>query len=121
MPAKDPQADKGKVICEDFKVIEEDGLKWNRIVKGLEIFVIEDPDIFNKDVEINGVRTTVKHPRDIDDPNEKWIDLRGDEVIYLKVNYDDIKNVKRPISDLNFYKISKFGSSSNNPNNYPPK
>lgn len=102
----------GKNLCEDFKVIEEDGLRWDRIIKSLEIFVIEDPGIFDKDIEINGVRTSYKHPKDVDDPNERWIDLRGDQLIYLKVNYDNIKNVKRPISDLNFYKISKFGGSS---------
>ena len=33
----------GKNICDDFKIIEEDGLKWDRIIKSLEIFVIEDP------------------------------------------------------------------------------
>lgn len=57
---------------------------------------------------VNGVLTNVVHPSKIDEVNERWIDLRGDQVIYLKVTYDDVKNVKRPISDLNFYKISKF-------------
>ena len=95
---------------EDLKVIEdeESGLLWNRIVKSLEIFVIKDESLFEKGMIVNGVKTNVVHPSKIDDPYEKWIDLRGDQLIYLKVTYDDVKNVKRPISDLNFYKISKF-------------
>lgn len=95
---------------EDLKVIEdeESGLQWNRIVKSLEIFVIKDESLFEKGMIVNGVKTNVVHPSKIDDPCEKWIDLRGDQLIYLKVTYDDVKNVKRPISDLNFYKISKF-------------
>ena len=62
---------------------------------------------------VNGVKTNPVHPSQMNEPNEKWIDLRGDEVIYLKVTYDEVKNVKRPISDLNFYKISKFQGQSN--------
>lgn len=95
---------------EDFKVIEDvdSGLQWNKIVKSLEILVIQDQSIFERGIEVNGVKTAVVHPGQINDPNEKWIDLRGDKVIYLKVTYDDVKNVKRPISDLNFYKISKW-------------
>lgn len=61
---------------------------------------------------VNGVKTNPVHPSQMNEPNEKWIDLRGDEVIYLKVTYDEVKNVKRPISDLNFYKISKFQGQS---------
>ena len=56
---------------------------------------------------INGVLATFKHPDKIDNPNEKWLDLRGDRYIYLKITYDDIKNCRRPITDLNFYKISR--------------
>lgn len=47
------------------------------------------------------------HPEDIDNPNEKWIDLKGDKFIYLKVSYEDIRKCRRPITDLNFYKISR--------------
>ena len=67
---------------------------------------------------VNGVQTNPVHPSKIDKPDEKWIDLRGDQVIYLKVTYDDVKNVKRPISDLNFYKISKFTGQNSSSNNY---
>ena len=77
------------------------------IVK-LEIFVIKDQAIFSTDYQINGAPASFKHPDQIHNPNEKWIDLRGDKYIYLKVTYDDIKNCRRPITDLNFYKISRF-------------
>jgi hypothetical protein len=50
----------------------------------------------------------LKHPDEINIPSEKWIDLRGDKTIYLKVTFEDIKKCKRPISDLNYYKISKY-------------
>lgn len=101
-------------LVEDFKVIEDDdcGPSWNKIVKSLEIFVIQDQTIFEKGLIVNGVRTSVVHPSKINEVNEKWIDLRGDGVIFLKVTYDEVKNVKRPISDLNFYKISKFSGQS---------
>ena len=74
----------------------------------LEIFVIKDQDQFKLDQIINGVPIKVKHPDEIDNPYEKWIDLRGDKYIYLKITYEDIAKCKRPITDLNFYKISRF-------------
>lgn len=57
---------------------------------------------------INGVQANIIHPDNINSPNEKWIDLKGNKFIYLKVSYDNIKNCKRPITDLNFYKISRY-------------
>ena len=48
------------------------------------------------------------HPEKINKPNEKWIDLKGDKFIYLKVTYDQVENCKKPITDLNFYKISRY-------------
>jgi hypothetical protein len=38
----------------------------------------------------------LKHPDEINIPSEKWIDLRGDKTIYLKVTFEDIKKCKRP-------------------------
>ena len=57
---------------------------------------------------INGIQANITHPDNINNPNEKWIDLKGDKYIYLKITYDDIKKCRRSISDLNFYKISRF-------------
>lgn len=57
---------------------------------------------------IGGAHTNLKHPDEINIPTEKWIDLRGDKTIYLKITFEDIKKCKRPISDLNYYKISKY-------------
>jgi hypothetical protein len=81
---------------------------FDKVISKLEIFVIKDQDIFKLDHIINGVPINVKHPDDIDNENEKWIDLRGDKYIYLKVTLEDISKCKRPITDLNFYKISRF-------------
>ena len=92
----------------DFSFIENQE-DFNRVVSKLEIYIIKDPSIFTRDIIVNGVRTTFRHPDELQDlPNEKWIDLRGDKFIYLKVTYDNIKNCRKPFSDLNFYKISKY-------------
>jgi hypothetical protein len=49
------------------------------------------------------------HPSEFENKNhEKWVDLRGDKRLYLKVTFDKIHNMKKPVSDLNFYKIEKF-------------
>ena len=46
------------------------------------------------------------HPSEFENKNhEKWVDLRGDKRLYLKVTVDKIHNMKKPVSDLNFYKI----------------
>jgi hypothetical protein len=81
---------------------------FDKIISKLEIFVIRDKDIFKLDHIINGVPINVKHPDDIDNPSEKWIDLRGDKFIYLKITYEEALKCKRPVTDLNFYKISRF-------------
>jgi hypothetical protein len=91
----------------DLKFLE-DGDDFERVISRLEIFVIKDLEIFKNDYQINGAPASVTHPDQIVNPNEKWIDLRGDKYIYLKITYDDIKNCRRPITDLNFYKISRF-------------
>ena len=96
----------------DLKFIDDDD-DFDRVISKLEIFVIKDNSIFDKDYTINGAPATVVHPENIELPNEKWIDLRGDKYIYLKISFDDIKNCRRPISDLNFYKISRFKQQSN--------
>ena len=80
---------------------------FDKVISKLEIFVIKDDSIFNDEMKINGVNAVVKHPEDIDLPNEKWIDMRGDRYIYLKITFEDIKKCKRPITDINFYKISR--------------
>ena len=101
------QGSKSKKNLIDLKFIEDDE-DFDRVISKLEIFVIKDQSIFDKDYQINGATATVVHPEYIDLPNEKWIDLRGDKYIYLKISFDDIKNCRRPITDLNFYKISRF-------------
>ena len=54
------------------------------------------------------------HPSEFENKNdEKWVDLRGDKKLYLKVTFDKIHNMKKPVSDLNFYKIEKFKDQSN--------
>ena len=81
---------------------------FDRVISKLEIYVIRDNTIFNQKVaDANGTYTKVIHPEEIDLPNEKWIDLRGDKHIYLKVMFEDVKKCKRPITDINFYKISR--------------
>jgi hypothetical protein len=40
--------------------------------------VIRDDSMFEKEMVVNGVKTNVIHPSKMTDPNEKWIDLRGD-------------------------------------------
>ena len=97
-------------MLNDFKLIDEtDGEEdFERVVSKLEVFVITDSSIFDQVVDIGGVPTQVSHPDKIDSPTEKWIDLRSDKTVYLKITYDKLKNVRKPISDLNFYKISKF-------------
>jgi hypothetical protein len=80
---------------------------FDKVISKLEIFVIKDDSIFNDEMKINGVNAVIKHPEDIDLPNEKWIDMRGDRYIYLKITFEDIKKCKRPITDINFYKISR--------------
>ena len=49
----------------------------------------------------------ITHPDNINSETEKWIDLKGDKYIYLKVSYEDVKKCRRQITDLNFYKISR--------------
>ena len=81
---------------------------FDRVISKIEIFVIKDNSIFEEGYLINGVQANIIHPDQINSPNEKWIDLKGDKFIYLKVTFDNIKNCKRPITDLNFYKISRY-------------
>jgi hypothetical protein len=78
------------------------------VVSKLEIYVIKDNSIFDEGYLINGAQANITHPANINSSNEKWIDLKGNKFIYLKVSYDNIKNCRRPITDLNFYKISRF-------------
>lgn len=82
--------------------------EFDRVIQKLEIFVIKDNKIFDKSHNLNGMSIEYKHPDLINNPDEKWIDLRGDKFIYLKISYDDVNKCKRPITDLNFYKISRF-------------
>lgn len=90
-----------------FATIDDD-IDFDKVISKLEIFIIKDQEIFSKDCKINGVKATIKHPDEIQEENEKWIDIRGDRFIYLKITYEDIKKCKKPITDLNFYKISRF-------------
>ena len=85
----------------------DDEDNFDRVISKLEIFVIKDASVFAKSYKINGVPANIVHPEDIDSPNEKWIDLKGDKFIYLKISYEDIRKCRRPITDLNFYKISR--------------
>lgn len=80
---------------------------FDRVVSRLEIFVLSDPTVFEDGYLINGVQANITHPDKIDNPNEKWIDLRGDKFIYLKVTFDQISKCRNPICDLNFYKVSR--------------
>lgn len=73
----------------------------------MEVYVINDKGIFQEGYEINGVKANIVHPENINSTNEKWIDLRGDKYIYLKVTFDNIKNCRRPITDFNFFWISR--------------
>ena len=50
---------------------------FDRVVSKLEIFVIKDQSIFSKDYQINGINANITHPENINLPNEKWIDLKG--------------------------------------------
>ena len=97
-------------IIPDLPIIDEtDGeCDFERVVSKLEVFVIQDQSLFTRTVDIAGVPTQFKHPSEIYSADEKWIDLRGDKTVYLKVCYDDLKSCKKPITDLNFYKISKY-------------
>lgn len=90
----------------DLSFMDDEG-DFDRVVSKIEIFTIEDPSIFEHGYQINGVTANIKHPDLIDEPNERWLDLRGDKRIYLKVTYDKVKRCHKPISDLNFYKISR--------------
>lgn len=74
----------------------------------LEIFVIKDNSIFDENYSIDGVQVNITHPDNINKENEKWIDLKGDKSIYLKMSFDSIKRCKRPLTDINFYKISRL-------------
>lgn len=85
-----------------------DNEDFDRVVSKLEIYVLSEPSVFEEGYLINGVHLKVTHPDKIDNPDEKWIDLRGDKFIYLKVTYDHLSKCRHPISDLNFYKISRF-------------
>ena len=78
------------------------------MVSKLELFTISDNSIFDANYSVDGLTMNLTHPSQIDKPNEKWIDLKGDQSIYLKVTYDDIKKCRKPITDMNFYKISRF-------------
>lgn len=70
--------------------------------------MIKDNSIFEQSHNLGGMPINFKHPDQINSADEKWIDLRGDKFIYLKISYDDVNKCKRPITDLNFYKISRF-------------
>jgi hypothetical protein len=86
---------------------------FDRVISKLEIFVIRSKEIFEKSYNINGTVVEYVHPDHINNPDERWIDLRGDKFIYLKISYDNVNKCKRPITDLNFYKISRFKQNSN--------
>ena len=97
----------------DLKFTDDDEEDFDRVVQKLEIFVIKDNSIFETGHIVNGVNVSVTHPDNIKLPNEKWIDLRGDKYIYLKITYENVNNCKRPITDINFYKISRFKQQPN--------
>lgn len=86
---------------------------FDRVIRKVEIFVIKDKSIFEEGYMVNGLQVNITHPDDISAPNEKWIDLKGDQSIYLKITYDHIKNCDKLITDLNFYKISRFKQQAN--------
>jgi len=103
----DPAAHVDLQFLQDLNLEGEPEL-FDRVVSKLEIYAIKDPSIFEEGIMVNGVRASITHPDKITNPNEKWIDLKGDKFIYLKITYDDISKCRRPITDLNFYKISRF-------------
>ena len=51
----------------------------------MEVYVINDHEIFNASHSINGVEANLKHPDTINSSSERWIDLTGEKSIYLKV------------------------------------
>jgi len=74
----------------------------------MEVYVINDHEIFNASHSINGVEANLKHPDTINSSSERWIDLTGEKSIYLKVLFEDSKTCKRPITDFNFFWISRY-------------
>ena len=62
-------------VAVDFYDSTED---FDLVVSKLEIYVIRDISIFEKDYSINGVQANLTHPSQIKKKNEKWIDLKGD-------------------------------------------
>ena len=109
----EPSAPEENPQISDLPLLDEGEEDFDRVVSKLEVFVIRDQNIFNRTVDLAGAPTHFKHPDEINDPMERWIDLRGDKFIYLKVTYDKLSKVKKPITDLNFYKISKYQGQEN--------
>jgi len=90
----------------EFPSIDED-IDFNQVVSKMEIYIIKDNNIFEKDYMINGTQANLKHPDTIKSLTESWIDLTGEKSIYLKVIFEDSKVCKRPITDFNFFWISR--------------
>jgi len=73
----------------------------------MEVYIIDDQSVFDQNHLINGVLANLKHPDTINSPNERWIDLTGEKYIYLKISYECGKTCRRPITDFNFFWISR--------------
>ena len=100
--------DKDLIKSIEFPAIETDDIDFDQVISKMEVFIISDPDIFKKDqTGADGRISILKHPEDINSPHEKWIDLRGDKRIYLRLTFDNAKNCRKPITDFNFFWISR--------------
>ena len=89
----------------------DEDFKFTQVVTKMEVYVIQDPSIFENDHNVNGFTSRLQHPDSINKPNERWIDLTGEKIIYLKILFDDSDNYKKnPITDFNFFWISRYKS-----------
>ena len=100
--------DKDLIKSIEFPAIEPDEIDFDQVISKMEVFIIHDQDIFKKDQTGQDGRISIlKHPEDINSTHEKWIDLRGDKVVYLRLTFDSAKNCRKPITDFNFFWISR--------------